>query len=704
MISGTSFNKWVVFKSALKRLKWLGILYAVTLFLELPMILWMELSKQKALQGNLLTQINNKSYLFQFLFNPLEHAVNIAVPIIFGLIIFQYLQKNRASTFFHSLPIKRWFLYLQNLLAGLVLIWLPIIINGILVYGVFTAFGITTGELANPNVYDTPMGMASNIIPNVVPVWQVISYWLLISLLMTGLFFIFTVFIGMLTGNLLLQGALTFIGLFLPLGFYLLVNYNLSKLLYGYPRDFNNSTIEWLSPMIRYLSDQYFRSVFQTPSYYIWYFLITLLLGGLSIYLYKLRNVEVAGETLAAGWIRWIFKYGVAICAALTGGLYFSTFNENSNAVLYIGYLIGAALGYIVADMIAYKSFHFYKRWKGMLIFGAVLILLFSSVKLDIFGYEKHVPNQETIKEVSLSNLNRDGLPVSGGLTDKDNIRRVLELHKAIIQRQEDNSAQEITFKNSQAGSYAVPPNPKNMIYPIEISYTLNNGAKVKRAYNINLYRYRQLLYPIFSSSEAKKIMYARLFQIDESKIDQISINNYHLGKNVRIYKPEEIKKALAALKKDVLNVSYEAAIEGKVPALATIEFTSKTNNEKNYAFYNLNYYQEFNNFEALLQEQGFTKELFLNPEEVSEIIIKKVGSNESAAVKNKQEIKTLLDWCNLEDERAFIMRQQQPENKGFVEYYGKIVKKSGTPIYVMFDNSPYGQEAISKIIHNNSK
>lgn len=137
MIFGTSSRKWVVFKGALKRFKWLSILYGVALFLELPLLIYMELSKQKALQGNLWAEVANKNFLPQNMFHPVEHFVNIAVSVIFGLILFHYLQKDRASTFFHSLPIKRVSLYCQNLFAGLTLIWLPILINGLLIYGVF---------------------------------------------------------------------------------------------------------------------------------------------------------------------------------------------------------------------------------------------------------------------------------------------------------------------------------------------------------------------------------------------------------------------------------------------------------------------------------------------------------------------------------------------------------------------------------------
>ncbi|ADG80915.1 DUF6449 domain-containing protein [Thermincola potens] len=705
MTSGTSSRKWVVFKSALKRFKWLSILYGVALFLEVPLLLWMELSKQKSLQGNLWTEVANKSFVPQILFHPIEHFVNIIVPVIFGLILFHYLQTDRASTFFHSLPIKRASHYCQNLFAGLTLIWLPILINGLLIYVIFAAFGVTEGQWYDPNVYGPAMEQMNSNGPNIIPVWQVMAYWLFLNLLMTGLFYVFTVFIGMLTGNVLLQGALTFIGLFLPLGLYLLIKFNLWKLLYGFPREINGRNIEWLSPLVSYLNNQNYRLLFTDMTWYVWYLVIAVLLCVISIYLYKRRPAEAAGETLAADWIRWIFKYGVAVCAALTGGLYFSSLNERSIGVLYLGYFIGAVLGYIVADMIAYKSFHFYKRWKGMAVFAAIFFLVIFSVKLDLVGYEKYVPDQSGVKEVFLSTLNMEGLMATEGLTGQDNIEKVRQLHRQIIKMEKENKVREQAFYGQQMNSAVGPVDPMRM-RSVDITYVLDSGEKVQRTYYIDMYLYREFLYPIFNSQEAKQVMYGRLFKMDAGKIDQLNVNNHHLGKNIRIYKRTEIEEALTALRKDVLKVSYEAAMEGKVATRAIIEFIPTKDTEPNGPVYNLNYYAEFKNFEAFLAKYGYLEELFLDPADVSTIIVKKTRSGETMEVKDKKKIKVLLDWCSLEDENAFMARQKQPVNGkmaeyyGQVEYYGKIVKKDGSVIYVGFDSSPFARQLIYKMLN----
>lgn len=217
----------------------------------------------------------------------------------------------------------------------------------------------------SPQEY-SPMGDLVSNSPVTVSIGRLLGYWLFISLLMTGLFFVFTVFVGMLTGNVLLQGALTIVGLFLPLGIFLLGRYNFSRLLYGFSEGGYENYLEWFSPLVSYLENNNYSTINNQFNWYLGYLAIAIVLVGVTIYLYKLRHAEAAGETLAASWIRWIFKYGVAVSAALTGGVYVSSFNENNLQLLYIGYIIGALLGYCISDMIAYKSFHFYKRWRGM--------------------------------------------------------------------------------------------------------------------------------------------------------------------------------------------------------------------------------------------------------------------------------------------------------------------------------------------------
>ncbi|HEX3031147.1 MAG TPA: DUF6449 domain-containing protein [Bacillota bacterium] len=702
MISAIFSKKWIIYKAALKRLKWLSILYAVGLFLELPLPLWMQISRQKAEMGA--AWVAGKSFRPDELFNPFLHVSNVAAAVIAGLIIFSYLHKDRANTFFHSLPIKRAALYIQNVAAGLTLLWLPILVNGVIIYGVFALFGIDQVQAINHNQVFEP-GITSLDGNQMLAVVKLMAFWFFLSLLMTALFYVFTVFMGMLTGNILLQGGLTLLGLFLPLGLYLLVKYNLWKMLYGYPRDMGNQ-IEWFSPLISYLENSS-PVMFEKMGWYLGYLAAALIILVVSIYLYNKRHAESAGETLAADWIRWVFKYGVAVCSALTGGLYFGSLNENSMGALYTGYAIGGLLGYVVADMIAYKSFHFYKRWKGLLTFAAVFALVIGCIRLDLWGYENYVPDQAKIKGVSLGNFTTlGGEPLDSsypGMRDPQNINLVRQLHGRIIQMRDQNKAAEQEYyygqKTAVAQSAAWPVEQQRRIAAITIKYELTNGSQVTRVYNIDLNAYRQYLNPIFNTQEAKKIIFSRFFRMDPKKMDEITVNNFHLGKSIRIYQKEEVQAALTALQKDLLDVTYESAVEGKTPALASIDFSSKMDYDGGYMSYSMNLYKEFSNLRTFLKQHNYTADLFLAPEQVDHIAVKKVNTEATVKVKDKQDIQTLLEWCGVTDQQSYFGRQKGPEGKVPEQYFGQIVKKDGSSIYVAFDISPYALQHLKQII-----
>lgn len=193
--------------------------------------------------------------------------------------------------------------------------------------------------------------------------------------------------------------------------------------------------------------------------------------------------------------------------------------------------------------------------------------------------------------------------------------------------------------------------------------------------------------------------MYGYLFKIDGGIIDQINVNNFRLNKNIRIYKPEEIGEALAAMRKDVLNISYEAAMEDKVPNRANIEFLLKTNQERPYYYNNsLPYYLEFKNLDAFLASHGYLNELFVNPEDISTIIVKRAESNEAVEVKEKNQINLLLNMGNLGSENDIIARQKQSPIRQ-IFYYGKVVKENGQTFFVVFDTNPYFEQLITKMI-----
>lgn len=141
------------------------------------------------------------------------------------------------------------------------------------------------------------------------------------------------------------------------------------------------------------------------------------------------------------------------------------------------------------------------------------------------------------------------------------------------------------------------------------------------------------------------------------------------------------------------------------MPAKANVNFTSKTNANRSYSTYDLAFYPDFKNFDEFLNSHGYFDELFLKPEEVSQISVRKAGSSAVLPVEDKQKIQVLLDWCTLSDKQAYSNRQAYMEKQPYspnnpaAEYFGEVVLKKGDPIWVGFDGSPYAWEQIKSIV-----
>lgn len=557
------------------------------------------------------------------------------------------------------------------------MLWIPILINSLLIYGVYLNFDILNVTWQN---YST-----GNMVEELIPVWQIVVRWLAVSVLMTGLFFVFTSFVGMFTGNTLLQGALSLIGLFLPLGIYILVKVNLARMLYGFSENVSGGKIAWLSPIVSYLDQQgQGFTIYWTG--YITYLVFTLLFVILSVLLYRLRRVEAAGDTLAADWIRWVFKYGVAICAALSGGIYLGSVMRDSMEALYFGYFIGAALGYIIADVIAHKSFQFYKRWKQIITFGLVFTLLVFVVKFDVVGYETYVPKQEQIKEVSFGNYFLQG-QLNNGLASEENKARVTELHKAIVANKDKNLHQ----INNQQSRYS------GTLIGIELNYTLKDGDKVKRTYSINVLDYEDLLGPILDSAEAREMINEKLLEVESQKLEQITINNYRQGKNISIRNPEEVEMVVSALKKDAMEAPYRVMLDRVYFSGPQIEFYVRKTKNHSDILYSMSYHPEFKELKGFLTEKGYFEKLFIDASLVKEIYLGQAGQEKEVKITDPKIMQEIITLGYKEDAESFKMRLDK--GAATKQYFARVIMKSGETLYLGFDYDYYTQAKLKDLL-----
>jgi len=533
MKSKTSFINRGILHNDFKRYTWIGIVYLLGLLLTIPLKLVMLFSRPEEIK----MYYTASTYLQVLQLDYLPNLILILiVPVLTGLLLFRYLQANTAADMVHALPIKRETLYNTHIGAGLTLLLVPLIITALVSWAVVAGLGIEFIQGKH------------------------ILSWLSVCLLMNLVFFLSTVAVGMFTGLTTLQGLLTYILLLVPTGLSILLLHNLSMYVYGLPYDLYIINLDKFSPLLRLPSSGI---ILLSTGELIFYLLLSIALYFIGRYLYQQRKVESAGDAISFAVLRPIFKYTVTFCTMLLLGSCF--YDTQGNTIwTYFGYLLGAGLGYFLAEILLEKSidvFH-WQRAKGLGIYALVIIGLIGLLQVDITGYEKRLPELSQVENVYMDSYfhpfihRNDNNPFKmhqALYKDKDSIHNIYNLHR------------EITNHRSEE-KWGITPWDINK-NRVCLAYQLKDGSYFYRNYTINAVKYKEQLKPIYESREYK-INHYQLLRVNLDDIKLIEINSREGNKGVRISDKELLKQAVAVLRYDIYGQTYENMTVNQKPPL----------------------------------------------------------------------------------------------------------------------------------------
>ncbi len=624
MKSKTSFINPGILRNDCKSFGWIGAAYLLALLLCIPLKILM-LHSQPAVSS-----IDGLSaYLLIFLFgsntSPVQLMLLLSVPVLTGLLLFRYLQTNPSVDMAHALPIKRTTLYNTHIMAGIIFLFVPLIITALVSWAAVAGLGI-----------ETVTGLH-------------ILTWLGISLLFNLLFFMTSAAAGMITGMSTVQGILSYILLLLPSGLLELLLHNMKIYTYGLAYGYYSYNINF-SPLIR-ITDLY-NYPFQAADIAV-YLLVSLALYWAGRCLYQQRKLEAAGNAITFDVLSPVFKYGVTFCSMLALGSYFYSTQNESIGWTYIGYFLGSLLAYWLSEILLNKSLHVFKIkiLKGYVAYGLVMILLIAGLNVDFIRFEKSMPALADVESVYLNNTyyplceenrpkvmyprNTDpnivtvtalDLPVPIVYTDADNIANIYSLHQKIIA----NKAQEKGTLFSD--------NRKLQYEKICLAYNLKNGQHVYREYSITTPMYADVLKPIYESRESKVMRY-KILGLDPATVNQFYINVPNTNKSVKLFNPEQITQAIEALQQDTLNQTY-AEMASRRPGWADLGFFIITDTRN--SIFNTSWDKSFVNFEQWLKKNGLYNQARIIPDEdIAYAIVDKIPADSDKGVEINRIIPT---------------------------------------------------------------
>ena len=474
-------------------------------------------------------------------------VISIVYAILCAMAVWNYLYNARSVGMMHTLPIRREGLFVTNVLSGLTMMAIPYAVTGVLLVLVTMLFG----GFEPVGVLVTVLGVMGE------------------SLFFFGL----ATFCAFIVGNVFmlpaLYGLLNFIAV--------LTDFMVNLLAQGFCFGLNSSysgTVEWLSPVVYLVQKISPNSTYETQ----WvtdrlggqryetsvltsvtlengwliaaYAAAGAALLGLAWLLYRRRRSESAGDVVAVGWMKPVFRYGCAVYAAILGGrllyaLLWESFQNGQYFALLpmiLCMIAGGAVGYYAASMLLAKTPRVFKTtWKGMLAVALGCAALCGAMKYDLFGVTRRIPAPDSVKLVNVYAAGSNYYLTPG--KDDALIEKVRTLHQTIIDDKDyimSTAEGRSVYMETEEGSYTIGAPASEIVSTsvssfantsVRFTYTLNSGLKVERRYNLYLTQnrmdqedtYDHLLDQLINSQEMrqKRIRWRdEGFQLDGAWID----------------------------------------------------------------------------------------------------------------------------------------------------------------------------------------
>ena len=488
-------------------------------------------------------------------------VISIVYAILCAMAVWSYLYNARSVGMMHTLPIRREGLFVTNVLSGLTMMAIPYAVTGVLLVLVTMLFGGFE-----------PMGVLVTVL----------------GVMGESLFFFgLATFCAFIVGNVFmlpaLYGLLNFIAV--------LTDFMVNLLAQGFCFGLNSSysgTVEWLSPVVYLVQKISPNSTYETQ----WvtdrlggqryetsvltsvtlengwliaaYAAAGAALLGLAWLLYRRRRSESAGDVVAVGWMKPVFRYGCAAYSAILGGrLLYALFWESFQNGLYFTVLpmilcmiVGGAVGYYAASMLLAKTPRVFKTtWKGMLAVALGCAALCGAMKCDLFGVVRRVPALDGIKTLQIYAADSNYYLTPG--QDDALIEEVRALHQAII----NDKDYALTAASAASEAYSGADEEIPHAYTnVRFTYTLNSGLKVERQYDLYLARdrmaqdgtYDNLLDRLINSPEMRQKRIRR--QDGNFRLDTAWINTRTGGTDLN---SREVETILSAVARDAENGNW---------------------------------------------------------------------------------------------------------------------------------------------------
>lgn len=482
-------------------------------------------------------------------------VVSLLYAILCAMMVWSYLYNARSVGLLHTLPIRREGLFWTNFLSGMAMMLIPYAVTGALCVLISLAYGGFE-----------PVGLA-------VTVLGVLGE--------SFFYFASATFAAFVTGNLFALPAVYFLLHFLSVLLDWLVSTLAQGFIFGLNRSYSG-VAEWLCPTVTLerglrpngTYEEVLRRAANGTGYYrntltaidlegFWIVGVYVLVGAALLaaawLLYRRRHSESAGDVVAVGWLRPVFRCGVTALAALLGGiLLYELFWQNVQYSPYydavpmtVCMIVAGVIGYYASAMLLRKSLQVFRgSWKGLLLLAACCVAVCCVLRFDLLGVSGRVPAVGEVERVELYVADNNYTFYPG--EEDALLEEVRRVHAAVaadwayireLEQQDWNGDlrqdENLSFGNA-----------------LHLTYVLKDGRTVDRFYNLPIARdrlaqagtYDQLLDQLLNSQE----MRTKRLRVGDSRYE-ISNGSLYVERRQQGYDlgSREAAAILAAVERD---------------------------------------------------------------------------------------------------------------------------------------------------------
>ena len=648
-----------------------------------------------------------------FCLNGFTPVIIIGLAVLLGMQGFVYLHNKRQVDFYHSQPVSRKRRFAVLWINGIVIFAVTYLINMVLGMGVAAVYGSLSGKVLT----------------------GALEGFFLYFLLFLGIYHI-SIIAVLLTGNTLVS----LLAMVVLLGYELAARAMTVVMASGFFITYGTGEEEkifdtLLSPIVtiyKYIvvnnnNSRLYTGEIITLGKAAWgLFLLAVIFGLISFFLYQRRASESHGNSISFPRIKEVLRFALLLLIGTVGTYVIYYVAGESMALGIMGAVFFIGLGHAVIQLIYEVDFRaIRKKWLTAAISLLSVILVFLGFKYDWTGYDSRIPKQSRVESVSISLIAEgfrynnyvmmDGTEVYHSYREKWMEITELEPVYELLENRERIKMATRDFD----GIYET----------MDVTFRLKNGKTENRRLYLKYEENFGLLDEIYHMEEYQL---AKNQVMEENFVENYRIISatYDNGiKNVTEPMDVDVSALIEAYKKDVKNGSYTEVYYDLPIAQITLLGIGIQNEEYRNAW-NILIYESYKNTIALLEKAGIDindvfNEAYVNSVQKIEVhfedseLLRQSGPetvmlwedcHKTAIYTNPESFKKILEdavpssnrwWCNRSRSRSngYSIYVYTPNPYDDSDYYmDEIYFQTGEmPQFIIDDleKIPFGEEKV---------